>query len=388
MLFRAVSGVLRRRSTLPRFALAGSPGRGRGIASALAITAVFGGLAGPVRAQEGGDVDGTNDVDQAGPASSEGLNRLVDALQSGSSFKVRATAAVALGRMQTVDAVSPLSAALRRDDSYAVRAAAAAALGRLGEMSALPGLFDALHDREPLVRTEAREALVRFHKPEYLLAFRDALRADDALVRLAAVRAYGDTLRAPEASVGIASQVVNALGDVDEDVVAAAELAISSLPHDRAVPMLVDGLEHGGSSVRAGCARLLTKRSDPRAVAPLEALIVDTDQPESVRAPARAALRTAAEYVDVTTRLAAAGDATSPERKNALRILAVLGDGRAMGLIEKALKDSDPAIRTAAARAAVDMGDDRAKKALNDAVSRETDPRQKRQLELLLKSLR
>jgi len=327
-------------------------------------------------------------ADEVGPASAEGLNRLVEALQTGGSFRVRATAAVALGRMGDARALPVLADALRGDESYAVRAAAAAALGRLGNIEALQPLFLALHDTDAYVRGEATEALSRFRSPEHLFAFREALTADDPLQRLAAVNAYGDAMREPTSSPGLAHRVLDALGDDDDIVAGAAAQAVSTLPHDRAIPLLVSGLETGGSGVRAGCARLLEKRADARAVPPLVAIVVDTDQPEDVRLAARGALRQHGEYLDVQRVAADAAGAPGPERLKAMRLLAVLGDARAIGFIEKALVDSDPVVRTAAARAAVDVGDARAKTALLAASSKETDPRQKRQLELLLKSMR
>ncbi len=326
-------------------------------------------------------------ADEVGPASSEGLARLVDALQTGSSFRVRATAAVALGRMGDARALPVLADALRGDESYAVRAAAAAALGRLGDIAALQPLFGALHDTDPYVRTEATEALSRFRAPEHLFAFRDALSADDPLQRLAAVTAYGDVMREPGSSVGLASRVIDALGDDDEAVSDAAARAVATLPHERAIPLLVSGLENGGSGVRSGCAKLLEKRADPRAVPPLMAIVVDTDQSEDVRRAAGSALRRHGEYLDVQ-RVAADATGTGEGRLDALRVLAILGDPRAIALIEKGLTDNDPAVRTASARAAVDSGNARARTALVTASAKETDPRQKRQLELLVKSMR
>lgn len=322
------------------------------------------------------------------PAASEGLERLAEALRSGASFKVRATAAVALGRMGDLRALPALSEAVRGDDSFAVRAAAAAAVGRLGDPAGLPTLFVALHDREQYVRTEAEEALGRFHTREHLFAFREALRAEDPLARRAAVSAYGEVMREPEASPAIASPVVNALGDDDEDVVDAATRALSGLPHDRVMPLLVDGLQNGGSSIRSGCAKLLEKHTDVRAVEPLITLALDTDQPEEVRRAVAAALRQHQQYVDVGGAATRAGNVADPDRVRSLRLLAVVGDARAAGLIEGALGDNDGSVRIAAARAAADSGQPRARTALQAAATREQDPRLKRQLELILKTMR
>jgi HEAT repeat protein len=321
------------------------------------------------------------------PAASEGLGRLVGALQTGETFKVRATAAVALGRMADARALPALIESLHGDDSFAVRAAAAAAIGRLGDPAGLSALFDALGDPERYVHDEAQEALARFHAPQYLLGFRDALQADDVRVRLAAVSAYGEVMREPSSTVFISTQVMHALGDDDEDVAAAASRAMAALPHDRAVPLLVSGLKNGDSSVRAGCAKLLEKRTDRSAVEPLSALATDTDQPDEVRKAAGSALRQHLEYLDTAAVVRQAGTPGDPERNRAIRLLAVIGDARAVGFVETALGDSDGAIRIAAARAAADLALPRARAALQAAVTKETEPRQKRQLELILKSM-
>ncbi len=329
-----------------------------------------------------------NDAEPLAPAAAEGIARLVEALQSGETFKVRATAAVALGRLNDPRALAPLGEALRGDDSFAVRAAAAAAIGRLGEPSGLPLLFAALDDREAYVRTEVEEALARFHTREHLFAFREALRSEDPLARRAAVAAYGEVMREPVASPGLAALVVNALGDDQDDVVSTATRALSNLPHDRVLPLLIDGLAHGDSGVRAGCARLLEKHTDARAVEPLISLAVDTDQPDDVRRAVAAALRQHQAYVDVTAAVARASDTRAPDRLRALRLVAVVGDARAMALIETALVDKDATVRIAAARAAADSGEQKSRAALQAAVSREMDARVKRQLELIYKTMR
>jgi len=326
--------------------------------------------------------------DDEAPSSSTGINRLTDALQGGSSFRVRATAAVALGRIGDPRVIPILATAIKEDDSYAVRAAAAGALGRISDAAAVAPLLDALHDGDEYVRNEANGALDRFHSAAFLYSFRDALRSDDAVVRLAAVRAYGDVMREPDASAGIAAFVVNALGDEDEAVVAVAEVAVSAIAHERAVPLLVDGLVNGASSIRGACARLMEKRADPRAIEPLIALITDTSQPEDVRRPARTALKRHVDYLDVATYAKSAADPASPDRQKSLRVLAVLGDPRAVGLIEASLKDADAGVRINGARAAVELGGVKARQFVEAASARESEPRQKQQLELILKSFR
>jgi hypothetical protein len=73
--------------------------------------------------------------------------------------RVRAEAAVQLGRAQTGQAVGPLSASLAGDGSPAVREAAARALGLIGDAAALPALERAAGaDPDAEVRHSARFA--------------------------------------------------------------------------------------------------------------------------------------------------------------------------------------------------------------------------------------
>jgi HEAT repeat protein len=329
-----------------------------------------------------------DDDDVAAGDGADRIPHLVDALHSSGSFKARAMAAVALGRLGDPRAAPALADALRSDDHYAVRVAAASALGRLPTAESILPLLTALHDQDQFVREEAESALDRFHTPATVFAFRDGLQSDDPITRRAAVRAYGDVLRETPA---VAPLVVDALGDDDPDVRKAAETAVAGIPHERAVPLLVGALSTGGSQVRAAAARLLAKRTDKSAVDPLIAVIVAADEDEDTRAVARDALKAHREYLDVNS-LAAAAKATAPEardaRIHAIRVLAAVGDGSATWLVESALGDPDPAVRVAAARAAADVGGAQGRKLLEAAKAKESDPRMQKQLELILKTIR
>jgi HEAT repeat protein len=328
-----------------------------------------------------------NDEAVAPVVDDEAYARLLEALRSGESFRVRATAAVALGRLADPRALPALEDALHGDGSYAVRSAACAALGRIGDPVALPSLIEALGDNDEYVRAAADEALGRFHTPKLLFSFRELLGSTDERARRAAVRAYGEVMRSPDASSGLAVFVVNALADDSDVVVAAAGAALAGLPHERVLPLLLDGLGAGDSGVKAGCARLLEKQIDVRAVEPLIAVIVDTESTLDVRAAARRALSKHAEYLDVGGYAAAAAAGSVPDRVRGLRVLAALGDTRAAAEVDRALVDGDPVVRIAGARAAADLGGAKARASLEAALAREADARQKRQLELILKSM-
>jgi HEAT repeat protein len=329
--------------------------------------------------------------DETLPEAADGdrVPRLVDLLQGSDSFKIRATAAVALGRIGDKRAAAALAAALQEDRHYAVRAAAASALGRLAAADGVPALLAALDDEDQFVRDEALAALDRYHAPEHLYAFQDALGSDDAEKRLAAVRAFGDVLRSGKEAA--APSVVKALGDADPQVVAVAERALAEVPHDRAVPLLIDGLVNGAPGVREETARMLGKRMDERAVEPLLAVITAASDGESVHAAAREALRKHREYVDVAGALKAAGD-PAPDKRDAriraLRLLGALGEPSVFDSLAVALADRDPQVRMAAARAAADLGGSRGRALLDSARRSEQDERVQRQLDLLLKLLK
>jgi HEAT repeat protein len=322
-------------------------------------------------------------------AEGDRVPRLIEALlDSGRSFKVRATAAVALGRFKDARAAAALAKALQQDGHYAVRVAAASALGRLPSPEGVEALLEALHDDDAFVRESASTALQQFHTPDRVYAFRDALADEDAVIRLAAVRAYGEVLRT---SPSVAPLVITALGDDSDAVRAAAETSIASVPHERAVPYLVQALASSSSSVRGAAARLLAKRADATAVEPLILLATSAEESEEVRQGARAALKSHKEYIDVAAQRQAAQDANKaalPARVSALRVLATIDDDKAVDLILGAIAEPDPSVRIGAARAASDLADARGKRMIEAARAKETDARTQKQLDLILKSMR
>ncbi len=78
---------------------------------------------------------------------------------TGSDFRIRLSAALALGKKKDVTAVSALSQALK-DQSGAVRAAAAAALGLVGDPLALPALESARSsEKEATTKAQIEKAI-------------------------------------------------------------------------------------------------------------------------------------------------------------------------------------------------------------------------------------
>ena len=92
------------------------------------------------------------------PARAQNLSALYRVLHGGSSFRVRARAALVIGRSQQTAARPHLEQAL--EDSHAsVRTAAAAALGALGDPAAMQALRARRRDRSSEVRTAVRRAI-------------------------------------------------------------------------------------------------------------------------------------------------------------------------------------------------------------------------------------
>ena len=138
----------------------------RGVLAALLLGALLAPLATSARAQD--------------------LSALYRVLHDGSNFRVRAQAALVIGRSQQASARAHLERALQ-DDHPTVRAAAASALGTLGEQAASATLRPLLRDRSSEVRAAARRAI-------------DSLRESSRSVSNAHSRAAARTVSAPTRS--------------------------------------------------------------------------------------------------------------------------------------------------------------------------------------------
>ena len=89
---------------------------------------------------------------------------LVRLLQTSEAFRVRAQAAISLGRMEaSPESVQALAAALGDDDA-SVRAASAASLERLGDPSVLDALRERRNDRDGTARSAIRSAIAALER--------------------------------------------------------------------------------------------------------------------------------------------------------------------------------------------------------------------------------
>jgi hypothetical protein len=95
----------------------------------------------------------------ANSAWADRVTRLIQILETDSSYKVRLQVCVTLGNLKDKRAVPALIKVLT-DENFTVRGVAAAALGQIGDKSALPELKKlAKEDSNPFVRSQAEKAI-------------------------------------------------------------------------------------------------------------------------------------------------------------------------------------------------------------------------------------
>jgi hypothetical protein len=93
-------------------------------------------------------------------AFADDIARASEDLRTGADFRLRVSAALALGKSKNALARGPLEQQMRKDDQEAVRAASAAGLGALGDPAAVEALEDvAQHDKSASVRETAKASL-------------------------------------------------------------------------------------------------------------------------------------------------------------------------------------------------------------------------------------
>ena len=86
------------------------------------------------------------------------IDQLIERLKNGEDFRVRAQAALELGKTKNAAAREPLESALD-DENAAVRTASAAALKVLGDKQAIPALEKHKNDSSQAVRTQIQATL-------------------------------------------------------------------------------------------------------------------------------------------------------------------------------------------------------------------------------------
>jgi HEAT repeat protein len=282
------------------------------------------------------------------------MKRLIEALASDDSFKVRLQAAVLLGRSKSPDAVKPLIDALNNDPHYTVRAAAATALANLGEPRAISHILKRVaSDSEAFVREEATRALSKFARADALPFVVATYGSPDARVRQNALEYL-----AAEPTALAEPVFARALGDDAPEVRAIALAAVQKMPPAELLRFLDGALDHREPAVRRGAIDMLQKIGTAEATTLILKVYERDIEEEDVRLAARDSLRQLKQFLPLDQIVK---DATGHEDKHtrvrALRRLGVIGGDEANKVLLTALADEDAYVRGNAAMAMADLGD-------------------------------
>ena len=220
------------------------------------------------------------------------------ALVTDAEARVRRRSALAIGRVKLADGIPALTTVLESDRDGEVRQMAAFALGLIGDPAAAPALTAALTDADPLIQGRAAEALGMIaHKPAapaiaaMVTAHMganvlDGINPDDMGYPkpgpVEAVRLGAYALVRLGSYDGLASAFVGADGHAKTRWWPVA-YALQRVNDARAVPVLLNLLSGDGQLTRSFAARGLGLLKDPRAAAPLLAVVEDLTAPLAVR---------------------------------------------------------------------------------------------------------
>jgi len=212
--------------------------------------------------------------------------------------RIRRRAALALGRVKLPEAIPALTSLLQSEPDSEVQQMAAFALGLIGDAAAATALTAALSDPNPLIQGRAAEALG-------MLAHQAAVASVTTMVssHINAGALKGITAddlahpkSAPAEAVRLGLYALVRLGSYD--AIAGAVLDANGRPRSRwwpiayalqrvndarAVPALLELLTGEGQLTRAFAARGLGQLKDPRAAAPLVAIVENAGEPTAVR---------------------------------------------------------------------------------------------------------
>lgn len=228
--------------------------------------------------------------------------------------QVRISAAEALGRLKSRQAVNELVQVAMKDPVAPVRAEAARALGRIGDESALQSLVLLLSDPDYWSRLRAVEAI-------------ELLAPADPSPLEATLRDVSQDIRRRGAvaleRIGVLARSIEELASPRRGVWTPAHRRLVEMGRAGLLESLLAFLEHKDLRVRARIADVLGEVGDARAVASLQPLL---------------------------------SDPAWPVRTRAVEAVARLAPGEALSLILPALSDPEEMVRASAVKAAKSLG--------------------------------
>jgi HEAT repeat protein len=228
------------------------------------------------------------------------IPELAKVMRYTSDWKVRQSAAEALGELADASAVGPLIYSLGYDDKEHVRWSAAQALGRIRDVKALDPLLEAAtRDSTISVRSAAAEAIVQIGEPAVkplIAVLPHSWQAAQILGRLGDKRAVMPLIKVLPMNAAIVAlgelgdkravrPLIDILGGDDMADMAAAAKSLAQIGDRSAVEPLMavlgDQTHEDLDRWRWAVIGALGQLGDPRAVEPLIALLNDPNQNES-----------------------------------------------------------------------------------------------------------
>jgi HEAT repeat protein len=168
------------------------------------------------------------------------------------------------------------------DEESSVRASVAVAMGRIGDSNAITALMELLKDKDYQVRYAAADALGQIKDRRTTVALVTALAAEPDTgdnAQVAMVRALG-LLEDPRATLALTARLKSAQMYVRRD----AATALGQIRDRRAVPALIEALADDHRDVRESAARALGAIGDLRGLDPLIAALKEGKSPAAALA--------------------------------------------------------------------------------------------------------
>ena len=261
---------------------------------------------------------------------------------------IREIAVEALGKIGDASAIPDLLEALK-DDKWEVRVRVVVALGKIGDASAIPGLLEVLRDKEWTMRDSAIVALEKIGDASAIPGLLKALKEEDWEVRISASEALGK-IRDASAIPGL----LKALKDEEWTVRVIASEALGKIRDVSAIPGLLEALGDDELEVRESAAEALRYIGVAAIPGLLEAL---KDGELEVRESAATTLGKIGDVSAIPGFLRALKDEEWTVRVISADALSKIGDVSAIPGLLKALEDADEYVKISASEILGKIGD-------------------------------
>ncbi|MBD2035171.1 HEAT repeat domain-containing protein [Leptolyngbya sp. FACHB-321] len=249
--------------------------------------------------------------------------------------------------------ISDLLLGIVRDEVHPLRATAAIALGRVGDLTLVP-VMDALQDEDAFVRRSAAGALGMMYDERAVLPLTEALQdAEDEVVLQAIESLRWLAVRARHVLEAVPT-LCQLLTHTNWQIREAAARALSQSPDEQNLIPLVTSLSDPHPTVRKSVVFALRYLGDERAIAPVQAQLTDEDldvRLEAIRCLGEIGVP---ESVEPLTELL-----TNPEMKvrlGAVIALHQIGTASAAAALMTALQDESPYVQDMANWALKELG--------------------------------